>query len=124
VPMQFRSDIMQINPQAAIVRPRATVIPAGSPPDSAIIIPALDQTGSAPAHMTGGVDVSWVEEGGLKPETDATFRQITLQPKEVAAHITVTDKMLRNWQASAAFLENQLRGAITRAEDFAFLTGN
>jgi HK97 family phage major capsid protein len=124
VPTQFRQDIMRIDPQDALVRPRANVIPAGSPPDAALTIPALDQSGENPNNIFGGVQVQWIEEGGLKPATDVALRSITLEPKEVAGTITVTDKMLRNWQAASAFLENLLRGAVTQAEEFAFLRGN
>ncbi len=124
VPMQFRQEIMRIEPQESLVRPRANVIPAGSPPDAALTIPALDQTGAAPGNIFGGVQVQWIEEGGNKPETDVDLRSITLEPKEVAGTIVVTDKMLRNWQAASQFLENLLRGAVTQAEDYAFLRGD
>lgn len=124
VPTQFRQEIMRVEAQDALVRPRANVIPAGSPPDAALTIPALDQNGAGPNNVFGGVQVQWIEEGGLKPETDVALRSITLEPKEVAGTITVTDKMLRNWQAASAFLENLLRGAVTQAEDYAFLRGD
>lgn len=124
VPEQFRSEIMRVDPQASIVRPRATVIPAGSPPDSAITIPALDQTGDAPANMFGGVEVNWIAEGETKPETDTEFKGIKLEPQEVAGHVVITDKLLRNWQASGPFVSDLLRGAVTQSEDLAFLIGN
>jgi len=124
VPQQFRSEIMRVEPQAALVRPRANVIPAGSPPDAGVTMPALDQTGSNPANMFGGVSVSWIEEGEEKPETDAKLREVSLTPHEVAAHITVTDKLLRNWQAAGPFLQGLLSGAVLAAEDYAFLRGD
>lgn len=124
VPTQFRQEILRVDPQEALVRPRANVIPAGSPPDAALTIPALDQTGAAPGNIFGGVQVQWIGEGGNKPETDVTLKSITLEPKEVAGTIVVTDKMLRNWAASSAFIEGLLRGAVTQAEDYAFLRGD
>ncbi|MFZ3483904.1 phage major capsid protein [Sphingomonas sp. 3-13AW] len=124
VPTQFRQEIMRVEPQETLVRPRANVIPAGSPPDAALTIPALDQTGEGASNIFGGVEVQWIEEGGEKPETDVNLRSITLEPKEVAGTIVVTDKMLRNWAAASQFLENLLRGAVSQAEDFAFLRGN
>lgn len=124
VPPQLRTTIMEVKPQDALVRPRATVIPAGSPPDSAVTVPALDQTGAGTdGSMYGGVQVSWIGEGEEKPETDATLRNITLTPHEVAGLVTVTDKLLRNWQAAGAFVEKMLRGAVSAAEDYAFLRG-
>lgn len=124
VPTQLRSNIMSVAPQESLVRPRAQVIPAGSPPDAAITMPALDQSGTDPGHMFGGMTFSWIEEGGEKPETDASLKAITLTPHEIAGFVTVTDKLLRNWQASAAFVENLMRGGVTAAEDYAFLRGN
>ncbi len=124
IPPQFRETLLQVTPQQSIVRPRAQVIPAGSPPDAPVTMPALDQTGAAPGNAFGGVQVQWIGEGGLKPETDMRLREITLTPHEVAGTITVTDKLLRNWQAADALLRQQLRGAVVQAEDFAFLRGN
>lgn len=123
VPTQLRSNIMSVRPQDALVRPRASVIPAGSPPDAAITMPALDQTGSNPGNMFGGMTFNWVEEGGEKSETDAELRAITLTPHEIAGFVTVTDKLLRNWLASAAFIEGLMRGGVSAAEDYAFLRG-
>lgn len=124
VPTQLRSTIMSVAPQDALVRPRATVIPAGSPPDAAITMPALDQSGANPGNMFGGMQFAWIEEGGDKPETDADLKGITLTPHEIAGFVTVTDKLLRNWQASSAFIEALMRQGINAAEDYAFLRGN
>lgn len=123
VPTQFRSTILRVQPQEALVRPRAEVIPAGSPPDAAITIPALDQSGSNPANMFGGMQFAWLEEGGEKPETDAELKGVSLVPHEIAGHATVTDKLLRNWQASSAFIESLMRQGVAAAEDYAFLRG-
>lgn len=124
VPTQFRDTIMQVDPQEAIFRPRATVLPAGDPPDSAVSVPALDQSGSAPGNMYGGVSVKWTKEGGTVQETDADLREITLTPHEITGSIPITDKLLRNWHSAGPFLEQQLRGAVTSAEDFSFLSGS
>ncbi len=123
VPPQLRSEIMRVDPQAALVRPRATVIPAGSPPDAGITVPALDQSGANPSNMFGGVEFKWIGEGEEKPETDAKLKSVTLTPHEIAGIVTITDKLLRNWQASGAFIEGLFRGAAASAEDFAFQRG-
>jgi len=122
VPTQFRDQLLSVAPQQAIFRPRATVIPAGDPPDSEVSMPALDQTASE--NMYGGVEVQWIGEGSTKPETDMKLREITLKPHEVAAHIVATDKLLRNWASASAVLENQMRMAIVAAEETAFYNGN
>lgn len=124
IPQQFRDTLLSVSPQEAAIRPGATVLPAGTPPDAAITIPALDQTGSTPDNVYGGVTVDWISEGADKPETDANLREIKLEPQEVAGHVVLTDKLLRNWAAASALIERLLRGAIISAEDFAFLSGN
>lgn len=124
VPTQLRNTLLSVQPQDALVRPRATVIEAGDPPDASVTMPAIEQGGANPGNMFGGMTFSWIEEGGDKPETDADLKAITLTPHEIAGFVTVTDKLLRNWRASASFIEGQLRAGISAAEDFAFLRGN
>lgn len=122
VPTQFRETLLSVTPQQAIFRPRATVIPAGSPPDSEVSMPALNQ--GAAENMYGGIEVQWIGEGDTKPETDLRLKEIKLKPHEVAAHVIVTDKLLRNWQAAQTVISNQLRLAIIAAEENAFYNGN
>lgn len=126
VPTQFRAELLSVSPQQAIFRPRANVLPAGEPPDAAISIPALDQDNGQTdtAKTYGGVEVAWLEEGGTKPQTDVKLREITLEPHEVAGHIVVTDKLLRNWQASGTVIAGLLRSALVAAEEHAFMNGN
>ena len=122
VPEQFDSNIRMVDDNAAIFRPRCQVIPAGDPPDSAITIPALDQSGANGVYS--GVNVTWIGEGDEKPETEPSFREIKLEPHEVAAHTVVTDKLLRNSAAAGALVMSLLRKAIIAAEEDAFYTGN
>jgi HK97 family phage major capsid protein len=122
VPEQFSQELLKITPQEAIFRPRARVIPAGEPVDSAITFPALDQSGAKGVYS--GVTVRWLAEGGVKPATEPKFKEVKLDPKEVAAHIVVTDKLLRNAPASEAIITQLLRDAIIASEDHAFLSGD
>lgn len=121
VPEQFSTQLLQIGPQDAIVRPRATVIPAGSPPDAPITFPVLDHSGARGVYS--GVTVAWIGEGEQKPPTEPAFREITITPREVAAHTVVTDKLLRNTEAASVVVRTLLRRAILAAEDVAFLSG-
>lgn len=121
VPTQFRPQLLQVDPQGAVVRPRATVIPAGDPPDAAIDIPALNQAGARGVYS--GVTVTWIGEGVAKPESEPQFLRVTLDPNEVAAHTIVTDKLLRNSDAAGTLVSTLLRRAITAAEDADFLAG-
>lgn len=122
VPSQFIPTLLQVTPDEATFRPRSTVIPAGTPPDAAVTMPALAQ--GAAENVYGGMTVNWIAEGGAKPETDMEIRDITLTPNEVAAYVVVTDKLLRNWPAADATITRLMRLAIRGAEDTAFLSGS
>jgi HK97 family phage major capsid protein len=123
VPHEFRQEILEVKPQDAIIESRATVLQASSDhPDASVTIPALNQTTAT--NMYGGVALSWIAEGAAKPETDAKLKEIKLTPQELAAHVTVSDKLLRNWQTADAFLRRLLTGAMNAAKDLAFLRGN
>ena len=122
LPDQFRDTLLQVGLQEAHVRPRAQVIPPGNPPDAKITIPALDQTTAKGVY--GGVTISWIAEGGTKPETQFYLQEISLEPKEVAGHMNCTDKLLRNWGAASSLIERQFRLAVIGSEDTAFLTGD
>ena len=121
IPEQWRGDLLMVEPQGAVVRPRATVIPAGDPPDAKISMPALDQTNAE--NIYGGVVVAAVAEAGLKGETDLRLKEVSLEPVEVAGWIRVSDKLLRNWAAASATLSSQMRKAIIGWEDYRFLRG-
>jgi len=122
VPTEFRTEILQVDPQSALVRPRATVIPAGSQPDAEVSMVALDQSGDKGVYS--GVVVQWIAEGAEKPKTEPSLREISWAPHEVAGHTVVTDKLLRNAPAAGALVETLLRQAINAAEDHAFISGN
>lgn len=122
VPKQFLGQLLSVEQSPSVIRPLATVIPAGSPPDAEVVMPALNQANSG--NMYGGVAVTWIGEGGTKAETSAAIEQVSLVPKEVAGIIKVTDKLLRNWQAADTVLRGLLSKAIVAAEESAFISGN
>jgi HK97 family phage major capsid protein len=125
IPPQFRADLFQsVKPADSLIRPRATVIPAGDPPDAPITFPALDQSGTTPGNSFGGFQFQWIAEGGLKPQGDVALNDITMEPHEAAGHVVVTDKLLRNWQSADAFLRRIMGQAKLAAEDYAFLRAN
>ena len=122
LPTQFDATMRQVLPQMSIVRPRATVIPAGSPPDAALSFPALDQT--SVQNIYGGVIVTHTGEGVTMTETTAKIREVTLEPKEMSAYIVCTNKLLNNWDAASPFITTQLQRAMSGSEDYDFLRGD
>lgn len=124
VPTRFRDTLLRVDPQSAIIEARSNVMEAGDPPDSTITMPALDQTGDNPDNVYGGVSVNWIGEGKTKPQTEAEFREVSLTPHEIAAHVSMTDKLMRNAAAFSSQVETLMRGALTAAREQAFFSGN
>jgi len=120
VPKQHASTLMMVEPERAIVRPRATVIPAGDAPDAEYEIPALNQATS----ITGGVVIYWTKEGAAVQKTDGDLRTIDLRSHEMTAYIPLTNKLLNNAPVAEAFVRNLLRRAMVLKEEQAFLTGD
>jgi HK97 family phage major capsid protein len=123
VPPQFDSQIRMIEPQAAIIRPRATVIPAGDSPEAAYKFLTLDQSGSRGVYS--GVSIKWINEGGTRQDAgDAKAKMVELKPEEASGYMDVSDRLLNNSAAVGPFVQNLLRAAIIGAEEDAFYTGD
>jgi HK97 family phage major capsid protein len=122
VPEQFGTQLLSLPNPTAIVRPRATVIPAGTPPDAKITFPVFNQAGSNGIY--GGMSMTWIDEGGTKADTSPEFLEIELEPKELGGSTIITDKLLRNAPALSAWLETQFRQIVQGKEDYVFLRGN
>jgi len=122
VPEKFLPNLLQLQPQEAIFRPRCTVIPSGDSPDQTITMPMLDQ-GSG-QNIYAGVAVLPIAEGGTLTETDMKIKEASLTPNETGAYVVTTDKLLRNWQAAGAVISAQLRKALIGWEDTKFYKGN
>jgi HK97 family phage major capsid protein len=121
VPDVFANTLLTVSPDEAIVRPRARVFGGGTSTGfGELHIPALQYSGN---NMYAGAVVQWIAEGQVKPETDIEFKRITLHPYEVAAHVQVTDRLLRNASMIEQVVSTQLRGALIAAEENAFLNG-
>ncbi len=122
IPELFKDQLLMAVQQTGIVRSRATIIPAGSPPDGKLTMPSLDQTSGG--NMFGGVTLVHTGEGVTMTETTMKIREVSLEPKEISAYIVATNKLLNNWPAASAVLGNQLRAAMTAQEDYDFLRGS
>jgi len=122
LPEQFDRNVKQVQPQEALIRPRATVIAAGDPPDAKLTIPTLDQ--GANRNMYGGVVVYHKGEQANLTETNIFFKQVTFEPNKMTGYLVVTNELLRNWDACTSFVEKQMRLAKIGSEDYDFLRGD
>ncbi len=124
IPEVFMPEVLRVDPAATPLAAMARQLPVGSPPDARITMPALDQDGAEPNNQFGGVSVDWIGEGVTKPETDGDIRKVYWEPKEVAAHIKITDMLRDNWSGSGSFYGQLLSGALNYAKDLSFWSGN
>ena len=122
LPEQFDAMVRQVQAQEAIVRPRANVIPAGSPPDAKLSFPALDQTSGS--NIYGGVTITHTGEAITMTETSFALREVSLEPKEMSAYIVLSNKLLQNWEAAGAFATRTLSSAMAGQEDYDFMRGD
>ena len=124
VPTIFRPDFMRVDPAETPLLAMVRNLGPNTPPDAEVSMPALDQSGDAPDNQFGGVKTSWIGEADTKPETEGKIREVKLKPQELAGHIKVTEKLLRNWAGAGAFYTDLLRGALNAAQEAALFSGN
>jgi HK97 family phage major capsid protein len=120
VPEEFRSEIMALALEDAIVRPRAQVIPMSS---LTLRFPAVDDTSHA-TSLFGGVVVYRTEEGAELTESAASFAAIKLEATKQTALAHVTNELIRDAPAFQAFVEGSFPAAIAYFEDVDFISGN
>ena len=123
VPVEQRSDLLQVPGPPPVVRSRATVIPMAR---RQIQWPVLDQTGTAAGqpHWYGGVLSYWTEEGQSKDETQPVFRQLNIVAHKLANITEASDELLEDSGISIEALLTQLfSGAIAWYEEEAFING-
>ena len=119
VPEEFQAQVVRYATEAAIVRPRARVIPMTS---NSLTLPKLDQSN----YKFAGIDIHWEgDEGDLIQESQPKFGRITLKVGKMIGLCPVSDDLLSD---SAINLANFLVGifgeAVAYEEDKEFLIGD
>jgi HK97 family phage major capsid protein len=120
VPEEFRSQLMQLSLESAIVRPNATVIPMANP---RLHIPTVDET-SRVSSIKGGVIVYRTEEGAELTESAAAFSSIKLDVTKQTALSHVPNELIRDWAAFGAFMDATLPDAMAFYEDLDWISGS
>jgi HK97 family phage major capsid protein len=120
VPEEFRSELLKLTLDSAIVRPRATIIPMGAP---RLHIPMIDET-SRVSSVYGGVVVYRTEEGAELTESSASFAAIKLDVTKQTALSHVPNELIRDWGAFGAFMDSTLPNAMGYYEDLDYISGN
>jgi len=126
VPPEAFTNVLAAQQQLmSLIRSRATIIRMRR---RQIQIPVLDQTGttSGRPHWFGGLRAYWTEEAGLKTQSDAAWRQITLVAHKLAAYARVSDELIDDAVISLTdFLMGAMGfpGVIAWMEEDAFWNG-
>jgi HK97 family phage major capsid protein len=120
VPEEFRTELLRLSMENAIVRPRATVVPMSNP---RLNFPAIDET-SRVSSVFGGIIVYRTEEGAELVESSAAFGSVKLDVTKQTALAHVTNEIVRDWGAFGAFISSTFPQAIAFFEDIDFISGN
>ncbi len=120
IPEEFRSDLLRVALETAIVRPRARVIPMASLRTS---WPAIDATTNS-GSVYGGIVGYWTEEAAALIQSQPSFMRIVLEAKKLTAYTEVPNELIQDSSPSVDALVNELfPEAIAWFEDLAFLRG-
>lgn len=123
IPEEFRSTLLSVALEEAVVRPRATVIPMGG---ARVAIPTVDDTTHASGNgVFGGIIAYWTEEAATLTQSEPTFGQVVLDAKKLTTYVVAPNELASDSAISLDALINQLYPrAIAWHEDQKFLDGS
>ncbi len=120
VPEEFRTEIMTLALESAIVRPRAMVIPMGT---NTLSFPTVDATSNV-STVFGGIVVYRTDEGEEFVESKAKFGRIKLDTTKQTALAYVTNETIKDTGgALTGWLNPNLGAAMGWFEDLDYLSG-
>ena len=122
VPEEFRPDLMQMNLESSVVRPRAFTMPMAS---STIRIPAVRDTSHA-SNVFGGVSASWGSEGeDISSSTNQpSFGQVRLDAHKLTGYSVISNELVQDSAIAVETVLNRMFGqALAYFEDVAFISG-
>ena len=119
VPEEFRAELMVASLGAAIVRPRARVIPMST---ATLRFPKIDET-SRVSSVYGGIVVYRTEEGEELVESQAAFGALKLEATKQTALAHVNNELIKDAGAFGGFVEQTFPEAMAYYEDLDYLLG-
>lgn len=120
VPEEYRSDLLSVGLEEAIVRPQAQVVPMKT---GKLRYPAVEFTTEV-GEVFGGIVSYWMDEGEEIPETSGAFAMLELNAHKLANRATPPNELVRDFAAFTAWIMQNLPKALVHSEDLAFLKGN
>lgn len=119
VPEEFRSDLLSVALERAVVRPRATVVPMSS---ATLAIPMTDDT-SHTSSVFGGIVGAWTEESATMDVTEPEFGRAKLEAKKLTAYSEVPNELVADVPGFDAIIAKTFPAAVAWYEDQAFMRG-
>lgn len=120
VPEEFRQQLLQLELESSIVKPRATVIPMSS---ASLTFPTVDATSNA-SSVFGGIVVYRKGEGEEFVDSQAKFGRVKLDPTKQTALAYVNNEIIRDaGGALGAFMNQSMPQAMAWFEDNDYLVG-
>ncbi len=120
IPEEFRSELLRVALESAIVRPRARVVPMASLRTSWPMIDSTTNNGS----VYGGIIGYWTEEGATLIQSQPAFGRLVLEAKKLTAYTEVPNELIQDSAPSVDMLVRELfPEAVAWFEDIAFLRG-
>ena len=119
---EYWAELFMTALETAVVRPRARVVPMGSP---SLRFPSIRDTSHA-SNVFGGVSGTWVAEGGTVSSTtnQPTFSGIRLVAHKLTGYSVVSNELRADSSISIDAVVNGLYpAAIAYFEDDAFING-
>lgn len=120
VPEEFRSEILSVALESAVVRPRANVVPMAG---LKLKYPAIDFTTEV-GEVFGGMQFAWLDEGQEFPESSASFAAIQLNAHKLGGIARVPNELVRDFGAMSSWLQTTMPKGVAQFEDVGFLKGN
>jgi HK97 family phage major capsid protein len=122
VPDAMRADMILATLEAAIIRPRATVIPSST---LRLGLPVVDDVTHASGAVLGGMSWAWAEEGATLASSSPAYGRIVLEAKKLAAYLGgVPDELVEDAAAFGVFARTVIPQGLAWAEDQAFIAGS
>jgi HK97 family phage major capsid protein len=120
VPEEFRQQLLALELEASIVKPRATVIPMSA---ASLTFPTVDAT-SNQTSVFGGIVVYRTEEGEEFVDSQAKFGKVKLDPTKQTALAYVNNEIIRDaGGALGAFMNQRMPQAMAWFEDIDYIKG-
>ena len=119
---QLYAQILTVPDDTEYMRDMCRELPAGTPPNSELEIPYLDQSGSKGIYA-GVLVYSAREAENLTNADTPKFKSIFLKPQKQGAYVVVTDELMANAPAAAGFIAPLFRGAQSAWTDDKIGTG-